>query len=192
MDYIFLIAELFLTFLLIGTFTFGGGYAIMSLIQSEIVFGKGWITESVFTDIAAISQITPGPIGLNCATYVGYEVAGITGSLAASIALVLPSFVIMLAIVKFYVKYSTTPMFTSVLGSLRPAVAGLIGAAAIGLMWNIRIEPGSITANLITDNFPDLRSWIVFALALGASLFSKLGPVKILGLGALLGLLLYI
>ena len=115
-----LLLELFWSFFLIGLFTGGGGYAVIGIIQSEIVIAKGWISESVFTDILAISQMTPGPVGLNCSTYVGYEVmknAGASealacqGSAAASLAVVLPSFLIMLAIVRFYTKFHTNSLF---------------------------------------------------------------------------------
>jgi len=100
-----LILQLFWTFFVIGAFTLGGGYAVMSLIQSEIVVKQGWISESTFTDIVAISQMTPGPVGLNCSTYVGYEIGGVAGSAIASLAIVLPSFIIMMVIVRFYMKF---------------------------------------------------------------------------------------
>lgn len=98
--------ELFTTFFVIGMFTIGGGYAMLSLIQAEVVTKHAWLTESAFTDIVAISQMTPGPIGINCATYVGYDVLAaegapelicILGSVTATLAVVLPSFIIVLA-----------------------------------------------------------------------------------------------
>ena len=199
MNYLVLILQLFVTFFTIGMFTFGGGYAVMSLIQSEIVTAKGWISQATFTDIAAISQMTPGPVGLNCSTYVGYEVlkgAGAgeflssIGSLTASLAIVLPSFVIMLAIVRFYAKFHSTPIFQSVLTGLKPAVAGLIGAAAIGLTFNISLE-GIPAISIIGENFPDWKAWALFALAFGASFWKKIGPVAIIAAGGLLGILIY-
>ena len=144
-----LLLELFWSFFLIGLFTVGGGYAVIGIIQSEIVIAKGWISESVFTDILAISQMTPGPVGLNCSTYVGYEVmknAGASealaclGSAAASLAVVLPSFLIMLAIVRFYTKFHTNSLFQGVMSTLRPAVAGLVGAAAPGRLRAYRSD----------------------------------------------------
>ena len=143
-----LLLELFWSFFLIGLFTVGGGYAVIGIIQSEIVIAKGWISESVFTDILAISQMTPGPVGLNCSSYVGYEVmenAGASealaclGSAAASLAVVLPSFLIMLAIVRFYTKFHTNSLFQGVMSNLRPAVAGLVGAAALALMLRLNL-----------------------------------------------------
>ena len=197
MDNLILLLQLFGTFFVIGMFTFGGGYAVMSLIQSEIVFGRGWITESCFTDIAAISQMTPGPIGLNCSTYVGYEVlkangAGMwlatLGSLTSSLAIVLPSFLIMLFIVRFYTKYRQNNVFQSVLSSLKPAVAGLIGAAGLVLMFNFSPADGF---SLVAENFPDWKSWILFAAAGLASIFAKADPIVLILAGALAGLIIY-
>lgn len=192
-----LILELFWSFFLIGLFTVGGGYAVIGIIQSQIVVAKGWISESLFTDIVAISQMTPGPVGLNCSTYVGYEVlrnAGASeglstlGSAIASIAVVLPSFFVMLAIVRFYVKFHESTMFKGVMSSLRPAVAGLIGAAAFALM--IRFNLGDWSFEILRDNFPDWKSWLLFAGSFIAYVGFKQGPMTLLGAGAVLGLLI--
>ena len=138
-----LILQLFATFFVIGLFTFGGGYAMLSLIQGQVVVAHGWMAESTFTDIVAISQMTPGPIGINCATYVGYDVVvkaggshllGIIGSFTATAAIVLPSFIIVLALARFYMKFRNNAFFDGVMSWLRPAVPGLIGAAAIILI----------------------------------------------------------
>lgn len=194
-----IILQLFWHFFLIGMFTFGGGYAVIGIIQSELVVARGWITESAFTDIVAISQMTPGPVGLNCSTYVGYEVlrqAGAgqflasLGSLTASLAIVLPSFIIMLAIVKFYSKFHQTPIFQSVMSGLRPAVAGLIGAAAIVLMVNLQLGDG-FSASIVTSNFPDWKSWALFGAAFLAYTFLKAGPMLLLGAGAIAGFVIY-
>lgn len=194
-----LLLQLFWRFFLIGMFTFGGGYAVIGIIQSELVVARGWITESAFTDIVAISQMTPGPVGLNCSTYVGYEVlkqAGASefmaslGSLTASLAIVLPSFLIMLAIVKFYAKFHETPIFQSVLSGLRPAVAGLIGAAAVALMVNLQLGDG-LSASIVAANFPDWKSWVLFAAAFAAYTFIKAGPMLLLGAGAIAGFFIY-
>ena len=123
--------QLFATFFVIGLFTFGGGVAMLSLIQTQVVTKFGWLTEAQFTDIVAISQCTPGPIGVNCATYTGYEVAGVAGSALATFALVLPSFIIFYGIITLYNRYHNTSLFSNVMTGLRPAVAGLIGAAAL-------------------------------------------------------------
>ena len=178
--------ELFITFFFIGLFTIGGGYAMLSLIQAQVVTKHAWITESMFTDIVGISQMTPGPIGINSATYIGYtvlhemgagEAACILGSFTASFAVVLPSFLIVLAIVKAYDRFKTNPIFQGVLDGLKPAVVGLIGAAAILL-----ITP---------ENFPDWKSWIIFAAALVATLVGKVNPIVTIIAGGVAGILIY-
>lgn len=200
MENLVLIFQLFAVFFYIGIFTFGGGYAIMSLIQSEIVTTRGWISEATFTDIAAISQMTPGPIGLNCSTYTGYEVmrqagaSAITasaGSLAASLAIVLPSFLIMLLIGRFYLQAHRQPVFSRVMTALKPAVAGLIGAAAFGLMFNVSWNGLIPDIGVYTENFQDWKSWLLFALAFATSYKFKGVTVKLLLAGAVAGLILY-
>ncbi len=135
--------SLFLTFLQIGLFGFGGGYGMLSLIQNETVVHHAWLTSNEFTNIVAISQMTPGPIGINSATYCGYtavrnagygELMGVLGSATATLALVLPSFVIMVLVCRMFMKYIHSQPVQSVLSGLRPAVVGLIGAAALLLM----------------------------------------------------------
>ena len=194
-----LLLELFWSFFLIGLFTVGGGYAVIGIIQSEIVIAKGWISESVFTDILAISQMTPGPVGLNCSTYVGYEVmknAGASealaclGSAAASLAVVLPSFLIMLAIVRFYTTFHPNSLFQGVMSSLRPAVAGLVGAAALALMLRFTLGGSGPIVQILTGNFPDWKSWALFAASFAAYVWLKLGPMVLLAAGAVLGLLI--
>ena len=199
-DTVLLLLELFGTFFLIGMFTFGGGYAIMSLIQSEVVAAKGWITEGMFTDIAAISQATPGPIGLNCSTYVGYEVmrnAGasqalsVVGSVSSSLAIVLPSFLVMLTIVRFYARFHESPLFKSVMGGLRPVVVGMIAAVALTLTVSINLGGAEPFLGVLRENFPDWKSWLIAAVALAASLWGRQGTLRVLLGGAVLGLLLY-
>ena len=143
---------LFISFFKIGLFGFGGGLAILSLIQMEVE-SHAWMTQSEFVDIVAVSQVTPGPIGINCATYVGYTVGGIWGSMLATFAIVLPSLIIMMAICKAYFwlnrKFKGNPYFEQTLRMLRFAVIGLIASAALLL-----IQP---------TNFIDSISWIIFA-----------------------------
>ena len=195
-----LFLQLFWVFFVIGIFTFGGGYAMLSLIQTQVVTAHSWLTESAFTDIVAISQMTPGPIGINCATYVGYEVVhgaggshliGILGSLTATFAIVLPSFLIVLTIVRFYTKFKGNKLFEGVLSWIRPAAIGLIGAAAIILMFKVDWSSARPAVELVRDNFPDWISWVLFAAAAVASLFFKIGPIPIIIVGGVLGLLIY-
>ena len=204
MDIGILYLLLFWTFFVIGAFTFGGGYAMLSLIQAQVVSVHGWISESAFTDIVAISQMTPGPIGINSATYVGYQVienagAGhlmaVLGSATATFAVVLPSFLIVLALVKFYNKFNHNILFEGVMGWLRPAVVGLSGAAAVILIiivsWSetpLLSQPG---IEVIAENFPDWKSWCLFASAFLASFKFKVNPILLIILAGVAGLLLY-
>lgn len=149
--------QLFLSFLKIGLFGFGGGLAIFSLIQHEIE-KYGWMTQEEFVDILAISQVTPGPIGINCATYVGYTATGnVWGSLLATTAIVIPSLVIMLTICKVYFvissRFQRNIYFTRTMHMLRLSVLGMIGAAALLLIKPI---------NQPSVSFIDWRSWVIF------------------------------
>ena len=200
METILLFGPLLVTFFIIGVFTFGGGYAMLSLIQTQVVVAHHWLSESTFTNIVAISQMTPGPIGVNCATYTGYEVltsagashaVAILGSATATFALILPSFFIVLTMVKFYEKFMGNRLFEGVMGWLRPAVVGLIGAAAVILMvdtsWTGLIPHFAI----VEENFMDWKSWALFAAAMVASLGFKVNPIYIIIAGGIAGLLLY-
>lgn len=195
-----LLWQLFSIFFVIGMFTFGGGYAVVSLIQTQVVTNHGWLSQGTFADILAISQMTPGPIGVNCATYVGYEVVreagashfmGILGSFIATSAVVLPSFMIVLALVKFYSHFHDSPVFKSVMQALRPAVVGMIASAAIVLMFNIDWEGMNLHMSLIRDTFPDWKSWCLFGAAMFVSFKWKVGPIPLIVAGGVLGLLLY-
>ena len=196
----FVFAQLFWVFFIIGLFTFGGGYAMLSLIQTQVVTAHSWLTESAFTDIVAISQMTPGPVGINCATYVGYEVVrssgaghlvAILGSFTATFAVVLPSFLIVLTIVRFYTKFQHNKIFEGVMSWLRPAVVGLIGAAAIILMFSVDWAGAKPVISIVEENFSDWISWVLFAAATVASLVFKVGPIPIILAGGALGLLIY-
>ena len=178
--------ELFYTFFVIGMFTIGGGYAMLSLIQNKVVTVHGWIDEGTFTDIVAISQMTPGPIGINSATYLGYDVLAntgaselmcILGSFTATFAVVLPSFIIVLAICKAYEKLKDHYLFQGVMTGLKPAVLGLIGTAALSLAT--------------PENFIDWKRIVICITAFAALYFKKAGPFTIIGLGAVVGLLVY-
>lgn len=170
--------ELFYTFFLIGLFTFGGGYAMLSLIQNQVVVNHQWITAQEFTDMIAISQMTPGPIGINSATYVGYAVSGnFFGSLVATIAVTLPSFLIILTICRLYLKFKESNIFGELLKTLRPVVIGMIAAAALLL-----VTP---------DNFIDTISWVLFAAAFVAAYWIKLNPILIIILSGIVGFLIY-
>lgn len=126
--------QLFLSFLQIGLFSFGGGYAAMPLIQEQVVKTHGWLTMHEFTDLVTLSQMTPGPIAVNSATFVGLKIAGVPGALMATVGCILPSCLIVTLIAKLYLKYKKMAMLQGVLNSLRPAVVAMIASAGISIM----------------------------------------------------------
>ena len=159
---------------------------MLSLIQNEVVTVHNWISDTAFTDIVAISQMTPGPIGINSATYIGYEVLAnsgaseflcILGSFTATFAVVLPSFIIVLSICKVYDRFKDHYMFKGIMTGLKPATLGLIGTAALCLAT--------------PENFIDWKSFAICIVAFAALFLRKIGPFTALGFGALAGLLLY-
>lgn len=123
--------QLFLSFLQIGMFSFGGGYAAMPLIQGQVVTLHGWLTMSEFTDLITISQMTPGPIAVNSATFVGMKIAGIPGAVVATAGCILPSCIIVTILARLYLKYRNLDLLQGVLKSLRPAVVAMIASAGI-------------------------------------------------------------
>lgn len=185
--------QLFITFFFIGLFGFGGGYGMLSLIQGEVVHHWHWMTTSEFTDVVAISQMTPGPIGINSATYCGYtavhnaglgEPMAILGSATATFALVLPSLILMIFISRMFMKYMNTPVVQSVFAGLRPAVVGLLGAATLLL-----VTP----ENFSTPSENPWQFWISVALFLATfvgTMYFKMNPIRLIAYCALAGLLL--
>lgn len=189
-----LLLQLFYTFFKIGLFGFGGGYAMLSMIQGEVVTRYGWLSAQEFTDIVAISQMTPGPIGINSATYVGYTSLlnagyahwmGIVGSATATFAVVLPSFLLMLTISKFFLKYQKHPVVESIFSGLRPAVVGLLASAALVLM----------TAENFSSPREDLFSFavscVIFLAAFVGTRRYKVNPILMIVLCGLAGWLIY-
>lgn len=185
---------LFYTFFKIGLFGFGGGYAMLSMIQGEVVTKYQWLTTSQFTDIVAISQMTPGPIGINSATYVGYSAVvnagyspamGVLGSAMATFAVVLPSFILMFTITKILIKYRETDLVDTMFSLLRPTVVGLIAAAALILMT--------------PENFstPSINPWqfyisiFLFVAAFVGTQFFKINPIKMIIVCATAGFILF-
>lgn len=126
--------ELLLSFMQIGLFSIGGGYASMPLIQAQVVEKHQWLTMAEFADIITISQMTPGPVAINSATFVGMRIGGIGGAVIATLGCILPSCVIVLALSWFYFKYRDVSAVQGVLGGLRPAVVALIGSAGLTIL----------------------------------------------------------
>ena len=178
--------QLFYTFFKIGLFGFGGGYAMLSMIQGEVVTRYEWLSAQEFTDIVAISQMTPGPIGINCATYVGFTATGsVWGSVLATFAVMLPSFILMLTISKFFLKYQKHPVVEAVFSGLRPAVVGLLASAALVLMTKENFS--SPTEDLYTF----IISCIIFIVAFVVTRRYNISPIAMtIGCG-LAGLILY-
>ena len=129
--------QLFLSFLQIGLFSVGGGYVAIPLIRSQTVELHAWLTETQFMDLATIAEMTPGPIGINGATFVGLKIAGLPGALAATLGFITPSLIIASALAYIYRKYRQLPLLQSVLASLRPAVVALIGAAGLNMLLQV-------------------------------------------------------
>ena len=170
--------QLFLTYLKIGLFGFGGGYAMLSLIQNEVVEKHAWLTSREFTDIVAVSQMTPGPIGINSATCIGYTVTGnIFGSAIATFAVCLPSFILVLLVARAYTKFRENRYIEGAFSVLRPVVVGLIASATLLLMNK--------------ENFIDCKSVIIFAATFILTGFFKIHPVLMIVLAGISGLFLY-
>ena len=186
--------QLFITFFEIGLFGFGGGYGMLSLIQGEVVTKHAWLTAAEFTDIVAVSQVTPGPIGINSATYVGYAAVthagysaswGMLGSCLATVAVVLPSFLLMLLVVKFFQKYRDNAIVESMFASLRPTVVGLIAAAAILLITRENFSTPS------ESPWQFYISLFLFISTFIGTQYFKINPIRMILLCGLAGLLLY-
>lgn len=186
--------ELFYTFLKIGLFSFGGGYGMLSVIQGEVVTRHAWLTAAEFTDIVAISQMTPGPIGINSATYVGYTAVlnttgsaewAVVGSLVASFAVMLPSLVLMLVLSYCLIKYGKQRWVEVLFRALRPVVVGLIASAALLLMTEENF--GSPTGSTLQF----VVSVLIFVAAFAAMKFYKISPILILVIAGAFGVVFY-
>lgn len=185
--------KLFWTFFKIGLFGFGGGYGMLSLIQMETVHNHHWLTSAEFTNIVAISQMTPGPIGINSATYCGFtaihnmgmgNALSVLGSLVATFSLVLPSFVLMILISKMFMRYMKARVVQSVFDGLRPAVVGLLAAATIMLLNKENF------GSPVDTTWQFIISVLLFAATFYGTLFVKINPIKMICYAAIAGLLL--
>lgn len=187
-----LFITLFCTFFMIGLFGFGGGYGMLSLIQQQVVMSHHWISSSTFTDIVAISQMTPGPIGINSATYCGYTAVydatgsvamGVLGSLTATFALVLPTFVLMVVISKMLMRFMHTSHVEAIFKGLRPAVVGLLASATLLLMNEENFSVPS-------DTWHFAVSVLLFIATFVGTKFFRINPIKMILCAAFAGLLL--
>lgn len=168
--------KLLISFFKIGLFSFGGGYAMLPLIQREVVSLNKWLSYKEFIDIVAISQVTPGPVAINTATYVGYKVAGVFGSTMATFGVVLPSFIIIIIMSKFFFKFRNNKYVDAAFLGIRPAVVGLIAAAAILVAYG---------------SFIDYKSVIIFLLAFILTYKYKIDPIIMMIIAGAVGFIVY-
>jgi chromate transporter len=180
--------QLFWSFLQIGLFSIGGGYAAMPLIQSQVVELHPWLTMTQFTDIMTIAEMTPGPIAINSATFVGIQVAGLPGALVATVGCVFPSCVIVLILAYVYYRFRGLTMVQGVLSGLRPAVVAMIASAGISIIITAFFSQGQISLNTRDINF---ISVFIFAAALFVLRKWKLNPIWVMAGSGVLGVLLY-
>ena len=169
--------NLFFVFFKVGLFSFGGGYAILPLMQHEVVDINKWISFKEFMDIVAVSQITSGPISINLATHVGYRIGGTLGSTIATTSVVLPSIIIVSLIVIFLKRFSKLLVVQRIFKSLRVTIVGLILAAGIALF--------------VKENFIDYKSYIIFTSVLIGGLVFKIGSITLIILSGVAGAILY-
>lgn len=183
--------QLFLSYLKIGFFGFGGGYAMLALIQNEVVVRHAWMTNTEFTDIVAVSQMTPCPIAINSATYVGYSVGiqtghtwcGILGSAIATFAVCLPSLTLMILVARFFMRLKGNRLVEGAMRGMRPVVIGMIAAAALLLIFPRSSAPDD-------RNFIDAWSWVLFGGVFVGS-WRKVDPILLIVLSAAAGILIY-
>lgn len=194
--------ELFYVFSKIGIFNFGGGYAMLSLIQNEVVEKHHWLTVNEFTDIVAISQSTPGPIGINCATYTGYTAVfneltatgmdhtmcmgfGVLGALIASLSIIWLPFILMISISKFLLRNKDSKGVQSVFGTLRPAIVGLLAAASMLLMTKENF--GSPNESM----YVFIVSILLFIFSFFGTRLYKINPILMIVMCGVAGLIIY-
>lgn len=177
--------QLFLSFLQVGMFSIGGGYAAMPLIQSEVVTGHGWLTMSEFTDLITIAEMTPGPIAVNSATFVGIQIAGIPGAVIATMGCILPSCIIVSLLAFIYYRYKNVSVLQNVLASLRPVVVALIASAGLSILQLVAFQGKTVgLANL------NLAGVGIFAAAFVILRKLKWNPILVMCLCGAAGLVI--
>lgn len=177
-----ILLQLFWSFLQIGLFSFGGGYAAMPLIQAQVVIKHGWLTMEEFTNLITIAEMTPGPIAVNSATFVGTKIAGIPGALVATMGCILPACVIVTLIASLYLKYRNLSLMQGILGSLRPAVVAMIASAGISIL--ITAFWGSSTAIALPGTNWDLI--VIFIICILLLQRYKMNPILVMVLAGVM------
>ncbi len=176
--------QLLISFLKVGAFSFGGGYAALPLIQEEIVENHAWLSMQEFTDLITISQMTPGPIAINSATFVGTKLAGTLGAMVATLGSILPSIIIVSIIARLYFKYRNLSLLQNVLVALRPAVVAMIAAA--GLLILISAFWGEAPVALANINWVAV---VIFGLALAILIRYKVNPILVIVMAGVVNVL---
>lgn len=174
-----ILLELFWVFFLIGAFTFGGGYAMVAMIQQQVT-SRGWMTMEELIDFIAIAESTPGPIAVNMATFVGSRVGGVTGAVCATLGVVLPSFVVILIVAHYFRAFCESRWIKGVMSGLKPAVVGLIGAAAVSIGAAV-----FVAAEASINWFWAAVAAVMLVIALKCK---KLHPIVIICVCALIGI----
>lgn len=180
-----ILLELFLTFFKIGLFTFGGGYAMLPLIEAEVTT-RGWLEMSELIDFIAVSESTPGPFAINMATFIGSQMGGVLGSACATLGVVMPSFIIILLVARWYEKFKTNKIVSGCMTGLKPAAIGLIASAAITMAKTVFFESGVDMAVFTTVRF--YISAGIFAV-MTVLIFKKVHPIIIICLSAVIGII---
>lgn len=170
-----ILLQLFIAFLQIGLFSIGGGYAAMPLIEAQAVTKYAWLSMNEFADLVTIAEMTPGPIAVNAATFVGTRVAGFAGALAATFGCIFPSLIIVSLLAKVYMKYKDAPLLKNILETLRPVVVALILSAGIRILW--QVVTGGSAFSLKTLNIPGI---ILFGLAFTVLRVKKPSPILVM------------
>lgn len=170
------LALLFWSFLKIGAFSFGGGYAMITLIEREIVQNRAWLTSQEFVDIIGISQMTPGPVSINSATFVGHKIGGVLGSLCATLGVITVSFTLVFIVSHYLVKFKESKIVKSALLGMRPILIGLIISAVLSLSKGV---------------YSDIKSVVIVLITLGLLLRDKIHPIVVIIISAVMGLIFY-
>lgn len=179
--------QLFISFLQIGLFSFGGGYAAMPLIQNQVVNLHHWLSLSEFTDLITISQMTPGPIAINSATFVGEKIAGVSGAIVATLGCIMPSIIIVTIIAYFYMKYRDLDSLQSVLKTLRPAVVAMIASAGVSILVTAFFGESGL---IVMKNLK-IQMVVIFVICMVLLMKFKMSPVFVMILAGILNVMQY-
>lgn len=179
--------QLFISFLQIGLFSFGGGYAAMPLIQNQVVNPHHWLSLSEFTDLITISQMTPGPIAINSATFVGEKIAGVPGAIVATLGCIMPSIIIVTIIAYFYMKYRDLDSLQSVLKTLRPAVVAMIASAGVSILVTAFFGESGL---IVMKNLK-IQMVVIFVICMVLLMKFKMSPVFVMILAGILNVMQY-